>query len=115
MTRQLAEALRELRATATAGAVVLAGAPPGFCAGSDLKELAGLDVAEMGRHEAEIAALCRSFLEFPKPLIAAVEGFAIGGGFVRRFAPRSTGSDEGCEAGNTRHGERPAFFRNSRT
>lgn len=82
MTRQLGDLLRDLGATSSIGAVVLAGAAPGFCAGSDLKELAGLDAAAMGRHEAEIAALCRSFLGFPKPLIAAVEGFAIGGGFV---------------------------------
>src|SRR3984885_12304585 len=40
--------------------IVLTGTAPGFCAGSDLKELAGMDLAGMGAHEARKAALARS-------------------------------------------------------
>ncbi len=82
MVRQLAATLAALSADDAVGAVVLAGAEPGFCAGSDLKELAGLDSRKMSLHEAEAAAVCRRLLEFPKPLVVAVEGFAIGGGFI---------------------------------
>jgi enoyl-CoA hydratase/carnithine racemase len=62
--------------------IVLTAAPPGFCAGSDLKELAGMDLAGMGGHEARTAALARSMALMNKPVVAGVEGFALGGGFV---------------------------------
>src|ERR1700679_1298093 len=62
--------------------IVLTGAAPGFCAGSDLKELAGMDLASMGTHEAHTATLARSIALMSKPVVAGVEGFALGGGFV---------------------------------
>lgn len=64
------------------GATVLAGAPPGFCAGSDLKELGTMSLDAMCAHEARTAAFCRGLAALAKPVVAAVEGFALGGGFV---------------------------------
>jgi enoyl-CoA hydratase/carnithine racemase len=63
--------------------IVLTGSAPGFCAGSDLKELAGMDLASMGAHEAHTATLARSIAFMNKPVVAGIEGFALGGGFVR--------------------------------
>jgi enoyl-CoA hydratase/carnithine racemase len=63
-------------------AIVLAGTAPGFCAGSDLKELSDTDLAGMRTHEAHTAALARSIALLDKPVVAAVDGFALGGGFV---------------------------------
>lgn len=63
-------------------AIVLTGAAPGFCAGSDLKELATLDLAGMSAHESDTAALAREIALIGKPVIAAVDGLALGGGFV---------------------------------
>jgi enoyl-CoA hydratase/carnithine racemase len=63
-------------------AVVLTGSPPGFCAGSDLTELAGLPVAERIRHEARAGYLARTLQQLSIPVVAAVEGFALGGGFL---------------------------------
>jgi naphthoate synthase len=66
------------------GAVVLTGAgDKAFCSGGDQKERAqtgGYGETEMGMFEIE--RLHRLIREIPKPVIAAVNGFAIGGGHV---------------------------------
>jgi enoyl-CoA hydratase/carnithine racemase len=80
--RALDTALRDAADDPAVGAAVLAGGPPAFCAGSDLKELGRLDVAGMQRHEAETAAVARSIGFLQLPVVAAVEGYALGGGFI---------------------------------
>jgi naphthoate synthase len=66
------------------GAIVLTGAgDKAFCSGGDQKERAatgGYGETEMGMFEIE--RLHRLIREIPKPVIAAVNGFAIGGGHV---------------------------------
>lgn len=78
----LQRVLREFAKTNDCRAVVLTGAPPAFCAGSDLKELGGLSIEEMCAHEAETAQVAREIAYLPVPVIAAVEGYALGGGFI---------------------------------
>ncbi|MBB4124109.1 enoyl-CoA hydratase/isomerase family protein [Martelella radicis] len=78
----LFENLKALAVDPECAAVVLTGAPPAFCAGSDLKELGGLSVADMCEHEAETARIARAIGLLPIPVIAAVEGYALGGGFI---------------------------------
>lgn len=78
----LAAALTEADRDEAVGAIVLTGAPPAFCAGSDLKELGGLPIPAMCDHEAETAAVARRIAHLGKPVIAAVEGYALGGGFI---------------------------------
>ncbi len=75
----LAEALSALSQDESCRAVVLCGAGGHFAAGADVTEIEGKSSAEGAvdprkTHWAAIRA-------FPKPLIAAVEGFALGGGF----------------------------------
>ncbi|MCR2799340.1 crotonase/enoyl-CoA hydratase family protein [Microbacterium sp. zg-Y818] len=77
VARGIHAALDELDADPSLSVGIVQGAGPGFCAGNDLKNLG--DAAESpvtGRGFAGI-------VERPaaKPLIAAVEGFAAGGGF----------------------------------
>jgi enoyl-CoA hydratase/carnithine racemase len=84
--QQLEAALRSADADPDVRAVVLTGAPPAFCAGSDLKELAGLSVPEMAEHEANTAASVRSIAKLSVPVVAAVEGYALGGGCILALA-----------------------------
>lgn len=79
---QLDTAFRTLDHDDTTRAIVLTGSAPGFCAGSDLKELGTMDLGGMCHHEAVTAALARAIALLSKPMIAAVEGFALGGGFA---------------------------------
>lgn len=78
----LLETLVSLNRGGECRAIVLTGAPPAFCAGSDLKELGVLDVPGMCAHEAETARIARQIGMLPVPVIAAVEGFALGGGMI---------------------------------
>lgn len=79
---ELTATLTELDADPETRAVVLTGTPPGFCAGSDLKELATLSVSEMVEHEAHTGYAARAIQRLGLPVISAVEGFAMGGGFL---------------------------------
>jgi enoyl-CoA hydratase/carnithine racemase len=76
------EAFRALDADSDVGAIVLAGSTPGFSAGSDLKYIGRLSLAEMCRFEADTGAMARMLGLMDKPVVAAVEGFAMGGGFI---------------------------------
>jgi enoyl-CoA hydratase/carnithine racemase len=78
--RNLAFMLREAESSAYCRAVVLYGIGPHFCAGSDLKELAGKSAEEMAVIESVKAELAQTIQEVSVPVIAAVEGFALGGG-----------------------------------
>lgn len=82
LVSDLARELARLDRDAGTHAIVLTGTDPGFCAGSDLKELADTDLAGMREHEAHTGALARSIALLDTPVIAAVDGFALGGGFV---------------------------------
>jgi len=82
LVAKLDSALRELDRNEAVRSIVLSGSPPGFCAGSDLKELASMSLDEMCDHEAETARFARALPQLSKPVIAAVEGFAMGGGFA---------------------------------
>lgn len=63
-------------------AVVLAGEGAGFCAGSDLAELASMDVHGRRAFEAASGRVARMICQSSKPVLAAVHGFAVGGGLT---------------------------------
>lgn len=76
---RVAEALTEAAAYPTVRAALICGADGTFAAGADIAEIEAKTSAEGARdprkaHWAAIRA-------FPKPLVAAVDGFALGGGF----------------------------------
>jgi len=61
-------------------AVIITGAGKAFVAGADITELADLDVRSGTQLSANGLYLMKSIQNFPKPVIAAVNGFALGGG-----------------------------------
>jgi len=76
---QIADGLAQLATDPACRAVVITGASGNFAAGADIAEIETKTAAQAANdprkaHWATIRA-------FPKPLIAAVEGFALGGGF----------------------------------
>jgi enoyl-CoA hydratase/carnithine racemase len=82
MMRDLTHALQDADGDPDVRAIVLNAEPPAFCSGSDLKELRLMSVREMGRHELATAQVARSIAGLSKPVIVAVEGYALGGGFL---------------------------------
>ena len=89
----LTVALHQAAADPGIGAVVLAGTGPCFCAGSDLKELAGKSPAEMAAMETTKATLARTIAALELPVVAAVHGYALGGGAALAAACDAVVSD----------------------
>lgn len=79
-TKELAEAFEDACYDDRIGVVVLTGAGNrAFCVGGDAKEAESGYSSELGRHLHKVHSFIR---EMPKPVIAAINGFAIGGGQV---------------------------------
>ncbi len=81
LRERLAATFRELAADAACRAVVLGGEGKAFCAGMDFTQFGG-DRGNKLKLYHSTRDLFDSILRFPKPLIAAVHGAAVGGGFT---------------------------------
>jgi methylglutaconyl-CoA hydratase len=92
LIEELTEALHEA-ATCDCGVVILTGAGSAFCAGLDMETLETLtaNTPEENRRDAEnMAHVLRTLYDFPKPIIAAVNGPAIAGGMALATIPDFT-------------------------
>ena len=76
------KALKELETDHQVGVVILTGAEDkAFVAGADIKEFADFSIAQGGSLAQEGQKLLFDYVEhYTKPIIAAVNGFALGGG-----------------------------------
>jgi enoyl-CoA hydratase len=88
----LADVFTEVEVDRNCRIVILTGAGRGFCAGADLKDT-GLDVpADRSRvghvydFQARLARLILRMHDLPQPIIAAVNGVAVGGGLALALA-----------------------------
>jgi len=61
-------------------AVVLYGGEKVFAAGADIKEMAGLGYAEMAERAGALQSAFDTVARIPKPVVAAITGYALGGG-----------------------------------
>ncbi|MFN3265503.1 MAG: enoyl-CoA hydratase-related protein [Deinococcales bacterium] len=76
--QELASALLEYSSDDSVRVVVLTGSERAFAAGADISEMSNQGISEMLTQNQ--AAAWRSIAEFPKPLIGAISGVALGGG-----------------------------------
>ncbi len=76
---ELNQALQAFDADRNIGAIVLTGSERAFAAGADIKQMAEASEADM-RADGFIPSF-HGHLTIQKPIIAAVNGFALGGGF----------------------------------
>ena len=77
---ELGRAIDEANARADVAAVLLTGAGRSFIAGADISELENQSPLEAQRRARTGQAIFRRFETSPKPTVAAINGFALGGG-----------------------------------
>ena len=77
---ELRDAATEAGLDGRVGAVVLWGGDKVFAAGADIKEMQGRSFAEMSARTADLQAAFTAMARIPKVVIAAVTGYALGGG-----------------------------------
>jgi len=97
---ELREAAAQLTADASVRAVVIHGGERVFAAGADVKEFAGQDHAQMMIDADRLSSSIAAIAAIPKPVIAAVTGYALGGGCELALA-----ADFRVSADNARWGQ----------
>jgi 3-hydroxyacyl-CoA dehydrogenase / enoyl-CoA hydratase / 3-hydroxybutyryl-CoA epimerase len=87
--RELAGLLEEARAANPAALVIRSAKPNGFIAGAEIGELAGMsDAAVVEEKIRDGLAVFDSLEAFPKPTVALIHGFCLGGGLELALACR---------------------------
>ena len=79
LMRELMDALEDFDTDDSVGAMVITGNEKAFAAGADIKEMAGKTIHEM--MDGDHLAVFGRMRTIRKPVIAAVSGWALGGGF----------------------------------
>jgi enoyl-CoA hydratase/carnithine racemase len=96
----IAEACAALARDPGVSVVVLASSGTrAFCVGADLKERNALSDAELGRQRPGARAAYNGVLELPMPAVAAVHGYALGGGYELALACDVIVADESAVLG----------------
>jgi enoyl-CoA hydratase len=80
MQEELRDAARQVSADQSVRAVVVYGGEKVFAAGADVKEFAAMSHAQVMRDAERLSSSVDAVARIPKPVIAAVTGYALGGG-----------------------------------
>ena len=78
LSREVVRALRDFDDDDNVGAIVIAGSPRAFAAGADISEMADKSFVEL--QSRDLFAAWDDVRSMGKPIIAAVSGYALGGG-----------------------------------
>jgi len=77
---ELTEVARQVRSDPAIRAVVLWGGPKVFAAGADVKAMATMDQGGITAYLADLSGALEAVARLPQPTVAAVTGYALGGG-----------------------------------
>ncbi len=80
MQIQIRDAARTVAGRSDVRAVVIHGGPKVFAAGADVKEMAAWSYADAATETVDLSDCFTAVAEIPQPTIAAVTGYALGGG-----------------------------------
>ena len=85
--KEIKETLVDIKYDSSIKSVIVTGqGEKAFCAGADLKERADMDEEQAKRTVSLIKEVINSFEALPKPVIAAINGVALGGGLELAMA-----------------------------
>ena len=84
--RELAQAFDQVAASDARALIVTGAGAKAFCAGADIKELVGRSLTEQRRDAAFGQAVLAQLDTLPMPSIAAINGYAFGGGLELALA-----------------------------
>ncbi|HJQ43588.1 MAG TPA: enoyl-CoA hydratase-related protein [Jatrophihabitantaceae bacterium] len=80
LVAELSASVAAIAADDDVRAVVITGGPEVFAAGGDVKEMSGWDYPHALRHAHALGDACTELAALPVPVIAAINGYALGGG-----------------------------------
>lgn len=80
LVAELGQAVRQARKETVRGVVITGAGEKAFAAGADISEFAGMESLDAHRFAARGQAVLSSIENLPKPVVAAVNGYALGGG-----------------------------------
>ncbi|XP_055594220.1 methylglutaconyl-CoA hydratase, mitochondrial [Uranotaenia lowii] len=87
LVQQLLDTVDVLAHDKNVRVVILRSLVPGiFCAGADLKERASMSPQDVGRFVSKLRQMMTSIEQLPAPVIAAIDGPALGGGLEMALA-----------------------------
>jgi enoyl-CoA hydratase/carnithine racemase len=96
---ELLEAVAEVRDNPDIRAAVLYGGDRVFAAGADIKEMEGKTAADMMSYGTNLQETFKQVARLPKPVVAAVNGYALGGGFELALTADFRVLGEGAQVG----------------
>ena len=84
--RDLAQAFDQVAASDARALIITGAGPKAFCAGADIKELTGRSLTEQRRDAAFAQTVLARLDVLPMPSVAAINGYAFGGGLELALA-----------------------------
>ena len=96
---ELAAAAAEVSSDPGVRAVVLYGGPKVFAAGADIKEMADASYQRMAAGSRRLQASFTAVAKIPKPVVAAITGYALGGGLELALCADFRVAGQGAQVG----------------